>query len=221
MLSRYYIKSLIMKRNTTLFFIAAAVAALSLVCLVSCEPEEIPQNDYSDYDSLGLDFNDSITVYFGDDRWTTLTYNSYIQHEELSGYDWIFIEAHKPGSSYPKIKLKIYEGEGVHEADMSINDVGLGYTIPGALVGDGKCGTIFYYENGEVTSPDGTRTADWWPMHVSMSVLKYVDSSSRVTAYITGTMFDYRSWVDREVLDVDSTEQREIKITFGELPVIR
>ncbi len=204
-----------------LFFIASAVVALSLLSLVSCQDDEIPGNDYSDYDSLDLDFNDSITVYFGNDRWTTLVYDSYVEHEELSGFDWIYLEAHKPGSTYPKIKLKMFQGEGVHEADMTVNDAGLGYTIPGALYGDSKCGTIFYYEDNEVVSPDGTHTSDWWPMHVSMSVLKYVDSTSKVTAYITGTMFDYESWVNREVQYVDSAEMREIKITFGELPVNR
>jgi len=211
----------VMNARKTIFFIGTAIVALSLLSLTSCKKEEVPENDYSDYDSLDLDFNDSITVYFGDDRWTTLVYDSYVEHEELSGFDWIYLEAHKPGFTYPKIKLKMFQGEGIHEADMTVNDAGLGYTVPGALYGDSKCGTIFYYEDGEVSSPDGTRTSDWWPMHVSMSVLKYVDSTSKVTAYITGTMFDYESWVNRDVLYVDSAEQRELKITFGELPVNR
>ena len=102
---------------------------------------------------------------------------------------------------------------------MSINDPGLGFTVPGAMTGDPQCGTVLYYEDGQVSSPDGTKTSDWWPLDIRMEVLKYVDSTKQVSAYVTGTLFDYESWVKRDAVNVEDAEVREFTITFGELPV--
>ncbi len=199
----------------------AAVLAVAMCCFVmtSCTPEEEPAPDFSDFDSLGYEINDSITVHFGDTRWTTLEYTSRMEHDELLGYDWIYVETHKPDSRYPAIRMKFFQGEGAHSGVMTINDVGLGYTVPGALYGDAQCGFVFYYENGVVHSPDGTVTSDWWPLNITMEVLRYNDSTRQATAYIHGTVFDYESWANREVANVEDCETREFTITFGDLPI--
>ena len=208
-----------MKNSGKLFLAALAAVAMGCMVLVACQEEPEPEPDFSEYDSLGYEIGDSIIVHFGDERWTTLNYTSYVEHEELSGYDWINIIAHKDGVTYPRFKMKILKGEGVHAGHTSINDAGLGYTIPGAMTGDPQCGSVLYYENGQINSPDGTTTSDWWPLDISMSVLKYIDSTNQVTAYVTGTMFDYKSWVLREAENVEDAEVREFTITFGDLPV--
>lgn len=208
-----------MKIGFKMFFAAMATIAMGCFVLTACQPEPEPEPDFSEFDSLGYEIGDSIIVHFADERWATLNYTSYVEHEDLSGYDWINIIAHKEGSTYPFFKMKILKGEGVHAGHTSINDAGLGYTIPGAITGDPQCGSVFYYESSQVNSPDGTVTSDWWPLDISMSVLKYIDSTNQVTAYVTGTMFDYKSWVMREVENVEDAEVRDFTITFGDLPV--
>ena len=200
--------------------------ALGCIVAVSCKPEEEePQHDFSEYDSLtDLEFTDSIIVKFGDMRWTTMEYTSHIEHEELSGFDWIFVEAHMPGSDYPEVRMKFFEGEGVHSAQMTVHHLPEGYTVPGeGMYGDSQCGYARYYEQGEVTSPDGTRLPDWRAKDITMEVLKYVDSTKQATAYIHGTLINYRSWVehwnDEEMLDIDSVETKTFSITFGDLPI--
>ncbi len=203
----------------------AAVVAIAMGCIVlsSCKKEEEPEPDFSDFDSLGYEINDSITVHFGDQRWTSLEYTSRMEHDDISGFDWIYVETHKPGSRYPSIRMKFFRGVGAHTGSMTINDVGLGYTIPGALYGDGQCGYVFYYDSCEVHSPDGTVTSDWWPKDITMEVLRYIDSTDQATAYIHGTAFHYKDWVDSweggDVINVEDCETREFTITFGDLPV--
>ena len=52
-----------------------------------------------------------------------------------------------------------------------------------------------------------------------MEVLRYNDSTRQATAYIHGTVFDYESWANREVANVEDCETREFTITFGDLPI--
>lgn len=207
-----------MKTGVKFMLVAVVAAAIGCFALTSCQPEPEPEPVHID-NPYGYEITDTIIVIFGDERWTTLTYTSYMEHEELSGYDWIYINAHKEGSAYPAFKMKILRGEGVHSGHTSINDPGLGYTIPGAMVGDPQCGSVLYYENGQITSPDGTQTSDWWPLDVRMEVLTYNDTTKQVSAYVAGTMFDYKSWVLREAVNVEDAEVREFTITFGDLPI--
>ena len=200
--------------------VVTALAAFVFGCLVfsSCKEEE-EEPDFSQYDSLGYEINDSITVHFGDQRWTTLDYAAHMEHDDISGFDWIYVDAKMPNASLPYVRMKFLRGKGSHSATMTINDVGLGYTIPGALYGDPQCGHVFYYERGVVHSPDGTNTSDWWPMEITQEVLSYNDTTKQATAYIHGTLFDYMSWVSREATNVEDCETREFTITFGDLPV--
>ena len=197
----------------------AAAVAMGCLVLASCKKEEEVKPDFSEFDSLGYEINDSITVHFGNERWTTLEYVSRYEHDDVSGFDWIYLDAHMPGRTYPAIKVKMLRGEGVHSGTMSINNPGLGFTVPGALVGDPQCGNVLYYDSCQVTSPDGTKTSDWWPKDIRMEVLKYVDSTHQVTAYLSGTLFNYKSWVNQEVQNVEDAEVREFAITFGDLPL--
>ncbi len=200
----------------------AAMAAMVLGCVAftACNRDDDEGPDYSEYDSLGYEINDSITVHFGDQRWTTLNYTAHVEHDDISGFDWIYVDAKNPSSSkFPYVRMKFFRGAGTHSATMTINDVGLGYTIPGALYGDSQCGHVFYFDSSEVHTPDGTVTSDWWPMDVTMEVLKFNDTTDVATAYIHGTVFDYASWVSREVVNVEDCEKREFTITFGDLPV--
>ena len=209
-----------MKTGGKILWAAAVAIVIAMGCIVlsSCKEEE-EEPDFSEYDSLGYEINDSITVHFGNQRWTTLDYEARMEHDDISAFDWIYVTAHFPGASYPYVRMKFFRGAGTHSATMTINDVGLGYTIPGALYGDPQCGHVFYYDRGVVHSPDGTNTSDWWTMEITQEVLRYVDSTKQATAYIHGTLFDYQSWVNREVTNVEDCETREFTITFGDLPV--
>lgn len=208
-----------MKTSKVFLSALAVVIAFACVALVSCKKEE-EKPDFSDYDSLGYEINDSITVHFGNKRWTTLDYDAHVEHDDISGFDWIYVDAKNPdGGNFPFVRMKFFRGTGTHSGTMTINDIGLGYTIPGALYGDPQCGHVFYFEHARVNSPDGTVTSDWWPMEVTMEVLKFDKETNRATAYIHGTLFDYESWVNREILNVEDCEVREFTITFGDLNV--
>lgn len=214
-----------MKNAKGLLMIAvSAMVALGSIMSAGCKKEEPENHNYTD-DSLGLEFSDSIIVNFGDVRWATLEYTSHMEHEELQEIDWIFVEAHKPGVTYPAVKMKFFEGEGAHSAEMTINDPGLGYTVPGELYGDAQCGYALYYEKGQVTSPDGTKTSDWRPLEITMEVMEYIDSSRQATAYIHGTLFNYGSWYNSWIagnpIDLDSVETKPFSITFADLTVSR
>ena len=193
-------------------------ALLGVAPFVACTPEEEPD---AGFDTLNSEYEitDSIMVDFGDTRWITLDYTAHIEHDDISGFDWIYVDAKNPGSNFPYVRMKFFRGEGTHSGVMAVHDIGLGYSIPGALTGDAQCGYVFYYEDSRVTSPDGTVTSDWWPMEITMEVLRYKDSTKQATAYIHGTLFDYESWVTRDVVNVEDCETREFTITFGDLYV--
>ena len=206
-------------------FTAAVAAMMMLGCLsaLGCQEEEEVNHNYTDT-SVGLEFSDSIIVRFGDTRWTTIDYTSSMEHDDVWNYDWILVETHKPGSTFPAVKMKFFEGEGVHSASMVVYDSPLGYSIPGLeMYGDAQCGYAYYYETGEVSAPDGTRLSDWQAKEVTMEVMKYVDSSRQATAYIHGTLYNYRSWYESwlvgDPIEIDSIETRPFSITFAELPV--
>ena len=201
-----------------------AMMAMGCILAVGCKEEEEEPSNYVDT-TTGLEFSDSIIVKFGNERWATMDYTSHMEHEDLSGFDWIFVETHKTGTTYPAVKMKFFEGEGEHSAEMTVHNTGLGYSVPGEMYGDPQCGYALYYEKGEVSSPDGTHLSDWRTKEITMEVMKYVDSSKQATAYIHGTMFDYgtwyNSWMSGEPMDIDSVETRPFSITFSELPVVR
>ena len=48
-------------------------------------------------------------------------------------------------------------------------------------------------------------------------MLDYNREDELLSARVIATMFDYESWVKREVQSVDSAEQRELIIAFGNM----
>ncbi|MBR2959523.1 MAG: hypothetical protein IKC19_07855 [Bacteroidales bacterium] len=207
------------KKRYALVVMAAALVFGSLA-MVSCGEEEPEEIHYSEYDdSTGLAITDSITVIFNGVQWKTKTFTANIVKQENSVYKWAYINAHKPGSRFPAIYLKMYLGKGNHTTYMTFNDPGLGYITPGALTGDPQGGALFYYENAELSAPDGTKTSDWWPLEVTTSVLDYNDTTGTLTARVIATMFDYRSWVEHEVQSADSCETASLSVTFGGLSI--
>ncbi len=205
-------------------FAAMAVVTGCLV-LAACkeDPPPPPKPDTHDTrwdDSTGITISDTLVVMFGDERWTTLAYDAYLDESNpLALYRWVDINAHAPGSAYPRVKIRMVLDEGNHSAHMTVNNPGTGFTVPGRLTGDPQCGYVYYYENGQVYSPDGTYTSDWWPWEVTMSVLEYIREDEKLTGRIIATMFDYESWLDREVQSVDSAEQRQLIVSFGNMTV--
>ena len=205
-----------MRKSLHILAILGILIPSAALMLSSCKKEVKEEIHFDEYDdSTGLEITDSITVIFDGKQWKTLTYTSYIEQGEVVNNKWAVIKAHKPNSAYPAFLLKVFLEEGNHTTYMTINDPGMGFTIPGRLTGDAKGGALYYYENKTLSSPDGTRTSDWWPMEVTTSVLQYREN--RLTARIVATMFDYESWVNREVMNVDSCEQKSLSITFGQL----
>lgn len=189
------------------------------------DPPPLPEPDTHDDrwdDSTGIAISDTLVVMFGEERWSTLTYDAYLDESNpLSTYRWVDISAHAPGAAYPCFKAHMLLDEGNHTAHMAVNHPGIGYSVPGRLTGDILCGNVYYYEEHSVHSPDGTYTSDWWPWEVTMSVLEYKREEELLTGRIIATMFDYESWIDREVSDVDSAEQRQLIISFGNMHVRR
>ena len=207
------------KKNHALVALAVALV-FGPLALVSCGQEDPEEIHYSEYDdSTGLEITDSITVIFNGEQWKSKTFTAEIVSQEGSVYKWAYVNAHKPGSRFPAFFLKMYLGKGNHTTYMTFNDPGLGYIVPGALTGDPQGGALYYYEKQELSSPDGTKTSDWWPLEVTTSVLKYDEASSALTARVTATMFDYRSWVEHEVQSADSCETATLSVTFGGLPL--
>lgn len=206
-----------MKSKRTILMTALAAFVIGCLPFVSCKEEE--EDVFEDTFDVPYEITDSILVKFGDERWSTLDYSASVVHDSISEFDWIYVDAKAPGANLPYVRMKFFRGAGTHSAHMTINNPGLGYTVPGSLYGDIQCGHVFYFDRGVVHSPDGTNTSDWWPMDITMEILRYIDSTDQATAYIHGTMFDYKSWIDREVTNVEDCETREFTITFGDLPV--
>lgn len=209
-----------------LYFIAVAIVCGAMLSLTGCSEEEPEEHHYSQYDdSTGLAITDSITVIFDGKEWKTLTYTVRYEQQELSSYQWAIIEAHKPGVTFPAFKLNLFLEPGNHSSYLTINDPGLGYTVPGALTGDSKGGALYYFEKKDIYSPDGTRTSDWWPLEMTSSVLDYDKKEGILTARVTATMFDYCTWLERqtagEAINVADCETRELSVTFGGLKLKR
>ena len=210
-----------MRHLKQIILFAVIVVATGCVIITSCnddKPFPIPDTHDTRFDdSTGIRITDTVTVYFGDTTWQTLFYEATIEEDSMSIYRWANITAHANGASYPKFKLRILLEPVNHTAHMAVNDPGIGYTIPGRLTGDIKCGSVFYYEDKELHSPDGTYSSDWWPWNITLSVLDYDRKEELLTARVIATMFDYESWMLREVSDVDSAEHRELIIAFGNM----
>lgn len=210
-------------KQIALFAVVALVAGST--AFTACKedhpaPPPIDTHDDRWDDSTGIAISDTLTVILGDEKWQTLTYSAALDTTDtLSIYRWVDIRAHADGATYPKIKLRMLLEEGNHTSHIAVNDLGMGYSIPGRLTGDGKCGYLFYYENDELVSPDGTATSDWWPWEITMSMLEYDRENRTITARVTGSMFHYESWLNHEVQYVDSAERRDIIISFGGLKV--
>lgn len=201
--------------------LASMLVVFGSVAMTSCGEEEPTEHHFTEYDdSTGLAITDSITVIFDGKQWKSLTYTAEIQQQQYSIYRWAVITAHKPGSRFPAFKLRIFlEPGGNHTNQLTINDPGLGYSVPGELTGDSRGGSLVYYENYEVKSPDGTRTGDWWPLELTTSVLKYDNNERMLTARVTARMFYYKDWVDRTVTNVEDCRTCQMSITFGGLPL--
>lgn len=224
-----------MKKYTKLLSSVAATLAVASMVFSACkkedpvpEPEPEPDTTYNEYsDSTGLEISDSIIVIFGETTWKTLDYTSHIDSEYTSTQafnEWVVLEAHPKNASYPRVKLRFLKEEGNHTTHLSINNPGIGHTIPGRMVGDIKGGDIRYYEHEELYQPDGTRTSDWWPLDITNSVLEYDQYRNTVTARFTGHMFNYKQWIDasinNEPIDVEAADSCSITVTFGRLKII-
>lgn len=208
-------------RNLKQIILFVAIATIAgCLALTSCKDEPIVVPDTHDSrwdDSTNIPISDTVVVRFGDTTWQTLHYEASIDEDSMSIYRWANISVHANGKTFPKFKLHILLEPGNHSAHMSVNDPGIGYTIPGRLTGDIKCGHVFYYDDKELYAPDGTYSADWWPWDITLSVLDYNREKELLTARVIATMFDYESWMKREVQSVDSAEQRQLIIAFGDM----
>lgn len=214
-----------MKDQKRIVFFAVVALLAGSAMFGGCEKHRPPiirmdQHDTRWDDSTGIAISDTLVVMFGDERWTTLTYDSYLdESDSLAVYRWVDVSAHAPGKAFPRVKMRILLDEGNHTSHMTVNNPGLGFTVPGRLVGDMLCGNVYYFEDKEIRSPDGTITSDWWPWTITMSVLEYKQEEELLTGRVIATMFDYESWINREVQYVDSAEMRPLIISFGNMPV--
>lgn len=211
-------------KQIALFAAMALVTGSTLFTACGDDPPPPPPPDTHDDrwdDSTGIAISDTLVVMFGDKRWSTLNYEAYLDDSNpLSTYRWVDITAHAPGATFPRLTMRMILEEGNHSAYMTINHpTGTSFSVPGRLTGDNQCGYVYYYEDEALHSPDGTLTSDWWPKEVTMSVLEYIREDELITGRVIATMFDYASWLNREVQDVDEAETRQLIISFGNLKV--
>lgn len=227
-----------MKKIAKIFAIGFAVLVIASMVFSACkkeepipEPEPTPEDTIEDpyADSTGIEISDSIMVIFGSNKWKTLKYTAYIDSEYTSTQaftEWVNIEARYPKAPFPFFRLKILKEVGNHSAQMAIYSPGgdIVHTIPGRLIGDGKCGSLLYYENTELYQPDGTRTSDWWPLDLTTSVLEFDEYANTLTARVTGHMFNYKQWLDNSVnqhpINVADADTASLIISFGKLSII-
>ena len=221
-----------------LLLMAVCVASMVFSACRKDMPEvepipEAPDTTYNGYngDSAGLEITDSIVVRFGDTQWKTLSYTSRVERDTVTNFfEWVYIEAHYPGATYPYFELKILREVGEHTGFVNTSSPTGTYTMPGnSLAGDLKCGNLKYYSNDSVMEvlhmPDGTVRADWWADTLTTNVLRYDRRESRLTARCSGVMFNYMQWYlaqkNNAPINVADTRKKPIAISFGGLQVAR
>ncbi|MBR3783755.1 MAG: hypothetical protein IKJ78_04765 [Bacteroidales bacterium] len=200
-------------------------------------PPDTTYNRYND-DSTALEIlPDTIQVVFYDSstvkEWKTTSYTTRIVRDTTTNhFEWIYIEANMPDSTYPRIELKVLNEIGTHTGVMNVSTVVTpagSYTIPLSLGGDEKCGNLFYYSNDSVMfdlhMPDGTVRADWWPLEFTTEVLFYDVREGRLTVRCSGRMFDYKQWFLAQTagtpISIDAARVRNVKVSFGGLKINR
>lgn len=200
-------------------------------------PPDTTYNRYND-DSTALEIlPDTIQVVFYDSstvkEWKTTSYTTRIVRDTTTNhFEWIYIEANMPDSTYPHIELKVLNEIGTHTGVMNVSTVVTpagSYTIPLSLGGDEKCGNLFYYSNDSVMldlhMPDGTVRADWWPLEFTTEVLFYDVREGRLTVRCSGRMFDYKQWFLAQTagtpISIDAARTKRVEVTFGGLKINR
>lgn len=223
-----------------LFLLAASVASMVFSACRKDMPEvepvpEAPDTTYNGYnnDPTALEISDSITVRFGDSQWKTLSYTSRIERDTTTNhFEWVYIDAHYPGATYPRFELKILKevSDSGYTGWVSVSRPTGTYTMPGnSLAGNLKCGNLKYYSNDSVMTElhmsDGTVRANWWPDTLTTRVLSYDARESRITGRCNGVMFDYLQWFlaskTTNPINVSAARRKHIAISFGGLQVAR
>ena len=94
-------------KQIALFAVVALVAGSTLFTACKEDPPPPPKPDTHDTrwdDSTGIAISDTLVVMFGDERWTTLNYDSYLDESDpFALYRWVDIDAHAPGAAYPRV----------------------------------------------------------------------------------------------------------------------
>ena len=214
----------------TLRFLAATMAATTLLSACKKEPLVIPEpevrqqtNRYTN-DSTGTTLTDSITVVFGEKRWSTLDYTVSIDTlDSPTGlpFEWVTIEAHHPDGRLPKLRLIVLKEVGSNSARLSVADPGVGYTVPGEMYRGAKGGDLYYCDSVELHQPDGTRWPDWRPLELTTTVLDFDNYYHTLTATASGLLFHFGQWLDSvgsgHPIDVAAADTCRISIAFGNL----
>lgn len=233
----------IMKKYAKIFGLLFAVICIASMVFSACRKEmppvpeipPVPDTTYDEYndDSTGIEIKDSIIVRFGNERWSTLTYESRIETDSLGTHqDWIFIDAHYPGKTYPMFRLKILKAEGNHSGHMNPASP-LSYTMPvPSLAGDVNCGSLYYFSSDSAAyalhMTDGLQLGDWWPWELTTSVLSCQYNSSGemlLTGRCTARMFNYLMWITNQQagtpINVEDADEKNLAISFGALKIKR
>lgn len=240
-----------MKKYAKIFGLLFAAVCIASMVFSACRKEmppvpeipPVPDTTYDGYneDTVGLEIGDSISVKFGDERWSTLEYDSHIVTDSLGTHlQWIFIEAHYPGEEYPKFSLKILKEQGDHTGRMIPSTVTTvetpttqprQFTMPvPSLAGDMKCGSLYYYSSDSAAyalrMTDGLQLGDWWPWELKTSVLscQYNNAGELLlTGRCIARMFDYLDWITCQQsgapINVEEAEVKPLLISFGALKI--
>ncbi len=231
-----------MKKYAKIFGLLFVIVCIASMVFSACrkdipevEPEPVPPDTtYNRYnnDSANVEYRrDTICVRFGDNEWATTSYTSRIERDTVTNYfEWIYIDAHYPGASYPRFELKILKEVGEHTGIVSVSSPTGRYTMPGnSLAGDLKCGNLKYYSNDSVMlvlhMPDGTVRANWWVDTLTTKVDAFVNRTSCLTARCYGVMFDYMQWFlaqqNMAPINVADARRKSISISIGGLQIAR
>lgn len=245
----------IMKKYAKIFGLMIAALCIASMVFSACRKEmppvpELPPpppdttyDGYNDDDTTGIEIKDSIIVMFGNERWSTLDYESHIEEDSVGTHqEWIFIDAHYPGKTYPMVSIKILKAEGNHTGHMNPTIVStmvdpftppvqLSMPVP-SLAGDMNCGSLYYFSSDSAAHAlhmtDGLMLGDWWPWDLTTSVLQCtynMEGQLLLTGRCLATMFNYLTWISNQQagtpINVEDAEVKDFKVSFGALKINR
>lgn len=143
---------------------------------------------------------DGATVNFGGTSWTSNVASAITQNNMLQ------ITAYKEQGRFPGIQVKTTAEEGSISGSTAENpdDYGLTFSPENTFVN--------YFAVEAVES-----YGDWEPLTYNIKVTKFDATNFKLTAEVSATMFDYKSYYNDEVASIQDAAKKSLTATFGNI----